>query len=64
LFMAAKSGSWVTVCVASVSAFALVTLITVVIGQIAGEMLKPEVIKYGTAALFIVIGVLMLAGKL
>jgi Ca2+/H+ antiporter, TMEM165/GDT1 family len=64
LFLAAKSGAWVSVCLGSVLAFALVTLLTVIIGAVAGNMLKPELIKYGTATLFIIIGVLMLTGKM
>ncbi|MBN1492876.1 MAG: TMEM165/GDT1 family protein [Candidatus Omnitrophica bacterium] len=64
LFLAAKSGAWVSVCVASILAFALVTLLTVIIGTVASNMIKPEMIKYGTATLFIMVGVLMLFGKL
>jgi len=64
LCLAAKSKSWLTVFVASVAAFALVTLVTVSLGNFLCKYIHPEYIKYGSAALFIVIGALMLAGKI
>ena len=64
LCLSAKSKSWLTVFVASMAAFAVVTLITVSLGNTLGKYIHPEQIKYGSAALFIVIGVLMLVGKI
>ncbi|MCF7908620.1 MAG: TMEM165/GDT1 family protein [Candidatus Omnitrophica bacterium] len=64
LCLSAKSKSWLTVFVASVAAFAVVTLITVSLGNILCKYIHPEHIKYGSGALFIVIGILMLVGKI
>ncbi|MBN1621313.1 MAG: TMEM165/GDT1 family protein [Endomicrobiales bacterium] len=62
--LSAKSGSWVSVFLASVTAFALVTIITVFIGSTIGKIIKPEYIRYSTSIIFIVIGFLMLIGKI
>jgi len=48
----------------SVSAYAVVTLVTVLIGDTLTKFIRPEYIKYAAGSLFIVIGVLMLSGKL
>ena len=58
--MAAKSGKPVNVLLGSVAAYILVTLISVIIGAIAAKYLRPELIRYIGASLFIVIGMLML----
>jgi len=62
--MSAKTGKIFTVWLGSVAAYMLVTAISVLAGAIVGGFLKPEMIKVGGATLFIVIGILMLAGKL
>ncbi|MCU0652051.1 MAG: TMEM165/GDT1 family protein [Candidatus Omnitrophica bacterium] len=62
--MAAKSGKPVTVWLSSVCAYMVVTLISVFIGSMMSQYLKPELIRNCGAALFILIGVLMLAGKI
>ena len=58
--MAAKSGKPVNVLLGSVAAYILVTLISVIIGAIAAKYLRPELIRYVGASLFIIIGLLML----
>jgi len=58
--MAAKSGKPVSVWLGSVSAYVIVTVISVFIGAAFGKYLSPELIRYLGAALFIVIGCLML----
>ncbi|MBN1794170.1 MAG: TMEM165/GDT1 family protein [Candidatus Omnitrophica bacterium] len=63
LCLAAQSRSSFSVFIASVLAFGVVTFITVSLGGILCRVLRPEYIKYGAAALFIVIGILMFAGK-
>ena len=63
LTLAAKSKSWVSVFIASVCAFALVTLITVGLGHILAKFLRPEYIRYAGACLFIVVGILMFFGR-
>ncbi|MBU3912355.1 MAG: TMEM165/GDT1 family protein [Candidatus Omnitrophica bacterium] len=62
--MSAKSGRPLSVWLGSISAYIIVTAISVLIGTTLGKYIKPEIIKYTGAALFIVVGVLMLTGKL
>jgi len=64
LSLAAKSGSILTVFIASILAFTLVTLITVSLGGFLYKFVRPQYIKYGAASVFIVIGLLMLWGKI
>ncbi|MFH1363368.1 MAG: TMEM165/GDT1 family protein [Candidatus Omnitrophota bacterium] len=64
LCLSAKSKSWLTVFVASVAAFAVVTLITVSLGNILGKYIHPGYVKYASAVIFIAIGALMLIGKI
>ncbi|MFH1092955.1 MAG: TMEM165/GDT1 family protein [Candidatus Omnitrophota bacterium] len=63
LSLAAKSKSWFCVFSASVCAFALVTLITVSLGKVLGEFLRPDLVRYAGASLFIIVGILMFLGK-
>ena len=62
--MSAKSGKPLTVWLGSILAYMIVTAISVLIGALLGGYIKPEVIRYTGALLFIAIGVLMLFGKL
>ena len=62
--LSAKSGSWLSVFFASVIAFAVVTIITVLLGGTIGRFVKPEYIKYVSSLLFVVIGILMFFDKL
>jgi putative Ca2+/H+ antiporter (TMEM165/GDT1 family) len=62
--MAAKTGKPWSVLAGSVLGYSVVTAISVFIGMIAGKFLKPELIRYCGAILFIAIGALMLFGKL
>jgi putative Ca2+/H+ antiporter (TMEM165/GDT1 family) len=61
--MSAKSGKPFTVFIASVCAYALITLISVCIGVLLNKYLKPEIIKYIAGACFVIIGILMISGK-
>jgi putative Ca2+/H+ antiporter (TMEM165/GDT1 family) len=63
LNLAAKSKLPVVVFFGSVSAYAVVTLITIAIGDSLTRFFTPEHIRIGAASLFIIIGILMLAGK-
>ncbi len=63
LNIAAESKKPLLVFFASVSAYALITLITVYIGDSMARYIKPEYIRYGAASLFILVGVLMFTGK-
>jgi len=58
--MAAKTGKPVSVWLGSVSAYVIVTLISVFLGAILAKFIKPELIRYIGASLFIIIGFLML----
>ena len=58
--MTAKSGKPVSVWLGSVCAYAIVTIISVLIGAILGKYIKPDLIRYLGASLFIGIGFLML----
>lgn len=64
LTLSARSGSKVVVLLASVIAFSVVTLITVSLGGIISKFVRPEHIRYGAATLFIIVGLLILIGKL
>jgi len=58
--MAAKSGRPVSVWLGSVSAYIIVTVISVFLGAAMAKFIKPELIRYIGASLFIIIGALML----
>jgi putative Ca2+/H+ antiporter (TMEM165/GDT1 family) len=62
--MAAKTGRPASVWLGSVCAYIMVTAISVLTGAILGKYIKPELIRYLGASLFVIIGVLMLLGKL
>jgi putative Ca2+/H+ antiporter (TMEM165/GDT1 family) len=62
--MSAKSGRPLAVILGSVSAYIIVTVISVLIGAILGKYVKPELIRYLGASIFIIIGILMLLGKI
>ncbi len=58
--MAAKTGKPVSVWLGSVSAYIIVTVISVFLGALMAKFIKPELIRYIGASLFIIIGTLML----
>jgi len=62
--MSAKSGKPLSVWLGSISAYIIVTAISVLIGVVLGKYIKPELVRYCGAFLFIIIGLLMLAGKI
>jgi putative Ca2+/H+ antiporter (TMEM165/GDT1 family) len=57
--MAAKSSKPLTVWLGSVSAYIIVTLMSVLIGTILAKYLKPELIRYIGAVIFMLMGMLM-----
>lgn len=61
--MAAKSGKPIMVLLGSISAYTIVTVISVLIGATLGKYIKPELIRYIGASIFIVIGVLVFLNK-
>jgi len=62
--MSAKSGKPFSVWLGSVTAYVVVTVISVLIGAVLGKYLKPEIIRYAGASLFVIMGILILAGKM
>ncbi|TRZ49785.1 TMEM165/GDT1 family protein [bacterium] len=58
--MAAKTGKPVSVWLGSISAYIIVTVISVFLGALMAKFIKPELIRYIGASLFIIIGTLML----
>ncbi len=58
--MAAKTGRPLTVLLGSVSAYIVVTLISVFLGAVMARFIRPELIRYIGASMFILIGFLML----
>ena len=62
--IAAKSGKPLSVWLGSVSAYIIVTAVSVLIGGTLGKYLKPELIRYAGASLFVIIGILMFFGKI
>lgn len=62
--MSAKSGKPLTVLLGSTCAYIVITAISVVVGAVLGKYIRPDIIRYAGAGLFIVIGVLILIGKI
>lgn len=58
--MAAKTGKPFSVWMGSVSAYIIVTVISVFLGAIMAKFIRPELIRYIGASMFIIIGFLML----
>jgi len=57
--MSAKSQRPFSVWLGSVSAYLIITAVSVFLGLIASKYLKPELLKYFSAVAFIVIGILI-----
>ncbi|MCX5656921.1 MAG: TMEM165/GDT1 family protein [Candidatus Omnitrophica bacterium] len=64
LSLASKSKAPLTVFLGSVSAYIVVTLLTVLLGQLLGKFIPVQFIRFGAASAFIVIGILMFIGKI
>jgi len=58
--MAAKTGKPLSVWLGSVSAYIVVTVISVFLGALMAKFIRPELIRYIGASIFILIGCLML----
>lgn len=61
--MAAKSARPFSVWLGSVTAYIIVTVFSVLLGTLLAKFIKPELIRYIGAFLFIAIGILMFWGK-
>ncbi|MDD4910519.1 MAG: TMEM165/GDT1 family protein [Candidatus Omnitrophica bacterium] len=64
LSLSVRSGSWMSVFLGSLTAFAAVTLITVCSGAALSRYIRPEYIKYAAASLFVIVGLLMFSGRI
>jgi len=62
--MASKTGKPLSVFLGSIAGYALVTLISVIIGTMLSKYIKPEIIRYTGATAFVVIGLLMFFNRL
>jgi len=62
--MTAKTGKPFTVLLGSVSAYIIITILSVLIGTVLGKYIRPDLIRYGGASVFILIGILMFLGKI
>lgn len=62
--MSAKSGKPSTVWLGSVSAYIIITAISVLLGATLGKYIRLEIIRYSGASLFVIIGILMFLGKI
>jgi len=61
--MSAESGKPFMVWLGSISAYIIVTAVSVFIGAAFAKYIKPEIIKYISASLFVIIGVLIFFRK-
>ena len=62
--IASKSGRPLSVWLGSISAYIIVTAVSVFLGAILARYIKPEFIRYFASILFIIIGLLMFWGKI
>ncbi len=62
--MAAESKKPLQVWLGSVSAYIIITAISVFLGAILGKYISPAFIRYAGAVLFVGIGIMMFLGKL
>ena len=62
--MSAKSGKPLTVWLGSVSAYIIITAISVLLGAVLSKYIRPELMRYTGASLFVIIGILMFWGKI
>jgi putative Ca2+/H+ antiporter (TMEM165/GDT1 family) len=62
--MASKTGKPFSVLIGSIIGYALVTIISVALGTLLGKYIRPEYLRYGGAALFILIGLLIFLNKI
>lgn len=62
--MASKSGKPLSVWLGSVSSYAIVTIVSVLLGAMLGKYIRPELIRYSAGLLFVIIGVLIFLGKI
>lgn len=62
--MSAETGRPWSVWLGSVCGYMVVTAISVILGALILKVVKPEMIRYVCASIFVVMGVLMFLGKI
>lgn len=62
--LSSKTGKPWSVLLGSIAGYALVTLVSVLIGTFLSKHLHPELFRYGGAVVFITVGLLMFFNKL
>lgn len=62
--IASKTGRPFSVWLGSISAYLIVTAVSVLLGATAGKYLKPEFIRYSAGLIFVLTGVLIFLGKI
>jgi len=62
--MSAKSGKPMSVLIGSVSAYIIITTISVFLGSILAKYIKPDTMRYCGASFFVIIGILMFFNKI
>ena len=62
--LSSKSGKPLSVFLGSAAGYLVVTAVSVVLGSVFARYLKPEIVKYASGGLFILIGALILSGRM
>jgi putative Ca2+/H+ antiporter (TMEM165/GDT1 family) len=62
--MASETRKPLSVFLGSIAGYALVTLISVILGTMLAKYIRPEIIRYAGATAFVVIGMLMFFNKI
>lgn len=62
--MSAESRKPFSVLLGSVSAYIIITSVSVLLGAVLSKYLNPAVIRYVGASLFVIIGILMFTGRI
>jgi len=64
LSLAAKEKSKLSVFIGAMLAFFVATLLAILFGDMLARFINPKIIRYLSAAIFLIAGLLILAGKL
>ena len=62
--MASKTANPVSVLAGSVSAYLIITAVSVFVGSLLGKSLRPEYLRYGSSFLFVLLGILIFFEKI
>lgn len=64
IMLSAKTQKPLIIFFASLLGYTIITVLSVTIGAILGKYFTPQIIRYSSGSLFLIIGVLILLGKL